>query len=220
MKIIEIVMIDHGVNNKVVVKVASRLKQLTGKKVIHVNPHESLLFQAIRLIRTYTAIPISKQAGFFLDVAKELQVREEIFNELPKDEDIIVLKTGSFLMTMFYYLTKDGSDVKKMSVKHVIKKFANPADLIVFAKMKFEFFKGKRRKFNSKYRVGDSLKGSGLRWRNIKYEQILGTLNTKYGTKGSIINSEDENLEAVIDEIIDVIKESGILGEIIETPEK
>lgn len=77
--------------------------------------------------------------------------------------------------------------------------------------MKFDFFKGKRKKFNARYRVADSVRGAGLHWRDVKYRRIMDLMMKKYGTKCSIIDSEDENLEAVIDEIIDVIKESNIL---------
>lgn len=217
MKTIEIVMVDHGVGNKVVAQVAKRLKKLTKKKVIHVNPHESLFFQTMRLIRTYAAIDISKQAGLFVDLAKEIQIREEIEDKIEKDDDTILLKTGSFLMTMMSYLYRTGYAVKKVTTKHVIKKFARPADLIIYAKMKFEYFRKKRVKFNAKYRIGDSMKGAGLKWRDIKYKKIMPIITAKYGTKCCIIDSEDENVEAVIEEIIDVIKESGILGEIIES---
>lgn len=211
MKTIEIVLIDHMTNNNVARKVSERLRKLTTKKIVYVNPSASLLFQCLRLINTYTTIPIVKQAAFFLDVAKEIQIREEVIDKLPIDDDTIVIRSGSFLMNMFYYWMLTDKQTRKLTTKHIIKKFANPATLLIYTKMKFEVFRGKRRKFNARYRVADSVRGAGLHWRDVKYRRIMEILTKKYGTKCSIIESEDENLEAVIDEIIDVIKESNIL---------
>ncbi len=209
MKKIEILSLDNKLADRITKALEVKVKE-SQLESISIVSEDCLLSEILKLVKTYPSVDLDKTGLVLLESARENQIQlEQIRKELNKET--IVVQSGSFIANMNLLLMHP--DVKRVITKHLIKKIGLPADAIFYVRPNMKDFLERRRHFSVTQRIEDSMRGLGFKSRDKKFPKILNNLNSKYGTKCSIIEVDDrqEDISIPVDAMFNFLKQEGVL---------
>ncbi len=218
MKKIEIISYDSDLADVATIALDKEMRSM-GFKTLLTTPREVMLWECIRLLKTYPGVPISPMSQIYLEAAREWQVEEEqykdmIVNELYKD--VFLITPTSFMASMLAYYNM--FKIYKMLLRKIIvKSTVTPTATIYLRKTKESIIKGRHIFDKNRRTEKDRLRGSNFTQKMSYLENALDVLRVKYNVPILILDIEDDaKLPDITSKIMEFLKQSNLLVNSVE----
>lgn len=216
---IEIHSIDERLAERIGKKLATKIVSLGGKAQ-YSSPNSTLLGRAIRLLKTYKAIPVDPVSAVLLDTVKEWQNHKENIHPYTKiniqtkellDKDMIIVKAGSYVLNVLSQIKRH--KVGERMVKSLVKKFGKYPDMFLYLEVSTDKLSESRVKRDNKRKFEYSYRGPRAFYQNKKFISLMGQISKKIGSKYGIIQVDGKSDEDILDQAWEELTKQGIISE-------
>jgi thymidylate kinase len=167
-----------------------------------VNKHDTLFAKAIRLIKTYMKINITRTTNNILDAAIENANLEANHHDF-YDKKTTIISSWSFFVGMFYYMYR--MDVKKNMSKYLARMISIRPDYIVYLNVDPDMYRKKSKGYmrTGRKRDDDILRAGALSHVDRHFNHALQRIFKRWKIESCIIDIKDGyDLNMVVDEIV------------------
>lgn len=189
---VEIVCLNKNIAKRLA-EATTKILVASGLDAVTYDPYGTLFARVIRLIRTYSALKISKQAIVLLEAAREWETRLNFYDNLENKDSKTIVAPNSIFVESFYWTTTVRLDIRKIFIKLMLKKLFNRPNYIIYVNIPKDKLQKLRASKQWKRRVEESMRGDGLGNRIKKYPIILEKISKRYGPKCCILEVENPN---------------------------